>query len=53
MSTSSEYDFAGHDDRIRAHYDHAREKHPYFCDWVFYKYIASIDGKPYKKGEAK
>ena len=34
MSTSSEYDFAGHDDRIRQHYDHAREKHPYFCDWV-------------------
>lgn len=34
MSTSSEYDFAGHDERVRQHYDHAREKHPYFCDWV-------------------
>ena len=34
MSTSSEYDFAGHDDRIRQHYDHAREKHPYFCDRI-------------------
>lgn len=32
MSTSSEYDFAGHDERVRQHYDHAREKHPYFCD---------------------
>lgn len=29
-----EYDFAMHDDRVRAHYAHAREKHPYFCDWV-------------------
>lgn len=34
MSTSSEYDFAGHDDRIRQHYSHAREKHPYFCDVI-------------------
>lgn len=23
-----------HADRISAHYRHAREKHPYFCDWV-------------------
>lgn len=29
-----EYDFAMHDDRVRAHYAHAIEKHPYFCDWV-------------------
>lgn len=34
MSTSAEYDFAGHDDRIRLHYDHAIEKHPYFCDSI-------------------
>lgn len=34
MSTSSEYDFAGHDDRIRQHYDHARKKHSYFCDGI-------------------
>ena len=37
MSTSSEYDFAGHDDRIRQHYDHARKKHHYFCDKMFDK----------------
>ena len=34
MSASAEYDFAGHDERVRQHYDHAREKHPYFCDVV-------------------
>lgn len=34
MSTSAEYDFAGHDDRILLRYDHAREKHPYFCDMI-------------------
>lgn len=34
MNTSSEYDFAGHDERVRQHYDHAREKHPYFCDII-------------------
>lgn len=34
MSNESEYDWAMHDDRVRAHYAHAREKHPYFCDWV-------------------
>ena len=34
MSTSSEYEFAGHDERIRQHYDNAREKHPYFCDGI-------------------
>ena len=21
-------------EKIQQHYDHAREKHPYFCDWV-------------------
>ena len=34
MSTSSEYDFAMHDYRVRAHYKHAIEKHPYFCDKI-------------------
>lgn len=34
MSISAEYDFAGHDERVRQHYDHAREKHPYFCDKI-------------------
>lgn len=34
MSTSAEYDFAGHDDRIRQHYAHAIKKHPYFCDYL-------------------
>ena len=28
----SEYDWAMHDGRIRHHYAHAIEKHPYFCD---------------------
>ena len=31
---NTKYDFAMHDDRVRAHYTHAIEKHPYFCDWV-------------------
>ena len=31
-----EYDFAMHDDRVRKHYAHAREKHPYFCDKITY-----------------
>ena len=30
----TEYDWAMHDGRIRRHYAHAREKHPYFCDWI-------------------
>lgn len=34
MSNESEYDWAMHDDRVRAHYEHAIEKHPYFCDRV-------------------
>lgn len=34
MSNESEYDWAMHDDRVRAHYAHAIEKHPYFCDWI-------------------
>ena len=21
-------------EKIQEHYDHAREKHPYFCDWI-------------------
>lgn len=29
-----EYDWAARDARIREHYDHAREKHPYFCDCI-------------------
>ena len=29
---TAEYDLAMHDDRVRAHYAHAIEKHPYFCD---------------------
>ena len=32
MNPDIEYDWAAHDARIRMHYDHAREKHPYFCD---------------------
>ena len=32
MSNEAEYDWAMHDDRVRAHYKHAIEKHPYFCD---------------------
>ena len=32
-----EYDFAMHDDRVRKHYAHAREKHPYFCDRITYR----------------
>ena len=32
MKPDIEYDWAAHDARIRMHYDHAREKHPYFCD---------------------
>ena len=31
---TAEYDLAMHDERVRAHYAHAIEKHPYFCDWV-------------------
>ena len=23
-----------HDGRVRQHYAHAKEKHPYFCDWI-------------------
>ena len=34
MNKEAEYDWAMHDDPIRTHYAHAREKHPYFCDWV-------------------
>ena len=34
-TNQTEYDFAMHDDRIRKHYAHAREKHPYFCDWIY------------------
>lgn len=26
--------FRHHDNRIAIHYDHAREKHPYFCDII-------------------
>lgn len=33
-SIDAYYDFAPHAERIRDHYAHAREKHPYFCDWV-------------------
>lgn len=25
-------DWTAHDARMREHYDHARRKHPYFCD---------------------
>ena len=32
MKPDIEYDWAAHDARIRMHYDHARKKHPYFCD---------------------
>ena len=28
------YDYAMHDERVRLHYDHALEKHPYFCDII-------------------
>ena len=34
MNPNIEYDWAAHDAYIRMHYDHAREKHPYFCDKV-------------------
>lgn len=34
MTPDLECDWAAHDARIREHYDHAREKHPYFCDKV-------------------
>ena len=33
-TNQAEYDFAMHDDRIRKHYAHAREKHPNFCDRI-------------------
>ena len=34
MKPDIEYDWAAHDARIREHYDHARKKHPYFCDII-------------------
>ncbi len=34
MNPDIEYDWAAHDARIREHYDHARKKHPYFCDII-------------------
>ena len=34
MNPDIEYDWAAHDARIREHYDHARKKHPYFCDMI-------------------
>ena len=34
MNPDIEYDWAAHDARIREHYDHARRKHPYFCDGI-------------------
>ena len=37
--SDSEYDFAGHDERVRQHYDHAREKYPYFCDRLLPDYL--------------
>lgn len=37
LTNQIEYDFAMHDDRIRKHYAHAREKHPYFCDNITYR----------------
>ena len=27
-------EFSRHIDRAARHYRHAREKHPYFCDWI-------------------
>ena len=33
-SIDAYYDFAPHAERIRDHYAHACEKHPYFCDWI-------------------
>lgn len=32
-----------HIDRIAAHYDHAKEKHPYFCDRITCLPKASVD----------
>lgn len=40
---NTKYDLAMHDDRIRAHYAHAIEKHPYFCDKVFSDRRSSVD----------
>lgn len=43
MSTPAEYDWAMHDDRVRAHYAHAIEKHPYICDRIIYRSETDAD----------
>lgn len=35
MNDTPDYAFERHHyDKVLTHYDHARVKHPYFCDWI-------------------